>query len=331
MNIALTVANFQSPLQRLLLPAMMLMAVVTFGCNNTPAPPPVEDESAYREVEEEEEKAPEEEPAAPEETAEATEDAPKEEMVAAKEDEKEESSDEKEEENSDPAWGKIVGKFVYDGDPPAREAMDTQGKDAEACEHHDILDKELIVSEDGGIANVVIFAKDVSKIHPSLEDASALEPYVFDQEHCEFLSHVSLVRTGQDVRILNSDPVSHNAAISPFGDEAINPLLPADSEITHKFNREQPVPIPVTCNIHPWMKAWIFPRDNPYAAATNQEGAFEIALVPTGEEIEFRLWQEKAGYLDIDGWERGRKTIKLEPGQTLDLGTIKVAPAVFEK
>ena len=38
-------------------------------------------------------------------------------------------------------------------------------------------------------------------------------------------------------------------------------------------------------------------RHNPYFAVTKPDGTFEIANIPAGVELEFRLWQEKAGSL----------------------------------
>jgi hypothetical protein len=39
---------------------------------------------------------------------------------------------------------------------------------------------------------------------------------------------------------------------------------------------------PVTCSVHPWMRAWIAVSSNPYFAVTGADGAFALNNVPPG-------------------------------------------------
>ena len=77
-------------------------------------------------------------------------------------------------------------------------------------------------------------------------------------------------------------------------------------------------------------------KDNPYMAVTDETGMFEIKDLPTGEWT-FQFWQEAAGYLSdvkVDGkaekWKKGRTELTIAAGEN-DLGTVAVAPALFEK
>ncbi len=83
----------------------------------------------------------------------------------------------------------------------------------------------------------------------------------------------------------------------------------------------------VVCNIHPWMRAWLLPRDNPYAAVSGTDGSFVLAKLPVGE-WEFQAWHEQGGWPRVPGWNRGRFKVRIKPGRN-DLGTIKLAPAQF--
>ena len=51
--------------------------------------------------------------------------------------------------------------------------------------------------------------------------------------------------------------------------------------------------MPVVCNIHPWMKAYILSLDHPYMAVTGEDGTFEIKNMPAGQH-EFQFWHEIA-------------------------------------
>ena len=63
-------------------------------------------------------------------------------------------------------WASLKGRFVFDGTPPAPAEI-TADKDVEVCGKHKLVNEELVVSDDKGIANVVLFvrSKDVT-VHP---------------------------------------------------------------------------------------------------------------------------------------------------------------------
>lgn len=232
-------------------------------------------------------------------------------------------------------WATLKGKFVYDGAPPATKFLETSGKDSETCAKHKVPDESLLVdSASNGIANVLVFARKTPRVHDSQQTA-AKDDAVFDQKECVFLSHVLPVRVGQGVVIKNSDPIGHNTNITTQADVNINPLLPPGEQVKHKFSRQQVVPVPVNCNIHPWMKAYILPRNDSYVAVSRADGSFQIANLPAGEEIEFQAWHERASgsqgaFEPKKDWPKGRFKLKLKAGETKDLGTITVSPRAFK-
>ena len=79
------------------------------------------------------------------------------------------------------------------------------------------------------------------------------------------------------------------------------------------------LPTQVECSIHPWMEAYWLVLDHPYAAITTPDGKFRIEKLPAGEH-DFVVWQENVGYLE-------RPKVKIKPGETTDLGTVKVPVA----
>jgi hypothetical protein len=94
------------------------------------------------------------------------------------------------------------------------------------------------------------------------------------------------------------------------------------------------IPMPVVCNIHPWMKGYILSLDHPYVAVTGDDGTFEIKDIPAGQH-EFQFWHE-SGYLKNVALKgattdaRGRAKLKIAAGQTLDLGDIKVKASALK-
>lgn len=230
-------------------------------------------------------------------------------------------------------WGTLKGRFLFDGAAPAIGRVSTGGKDADMC-GDSVPDQSLLVDPaTKGISNVVVFARKVSR---QKSPETPTEPAIFDQKACLFLTHVLPVRTGQAMKILNSDPKAHNTAISPPGDGNINPQLPGGGETTVSFKRAQNAPVPATCSIHPWMKAFVFPRADGYVAVSGPDGSFEIKDLPAGENIEFMVWHERVGggsgggLVAKSGWNGGRFKLTIPADGVEDLGDIAVPEAAFK-
>ena len=225
-------------------------------------------------------------------------------------------------------WGTLRGRFVYDGTPPQPETI-SPTKDPEVCGKHKLVNEDLVVGADGGLANVIVWVMTKKvPINPEYEP-EADKTVVYDNKGCRFEPHVLAIWTKQKLELHNSDPIGHNSNMAPLGGQAINPLLPPNGVSDYKFETVPAVPVPITCNIHPWMKGWIVARDNPYTAVSKADGTFEVKGLPAGE-LEFRAWQEKSGYIQYSDWNKGRFKFEIKDGDN-DLGTMKLDPAQFNK
>ena len=230
---------------------------------------------------------------------------------------------------ADDAWADLVGRFVYDGKAPERKKLKVD-KDVECCGKFDIRDETLMVDSDGGLQNVFVYVRSRNvTIHPELEK-SAPKRVTLDNRDCIFKPHcMTIWYAKQEFFIVNSDPVAQNVAYSPIGDTPVNIVIPVGKDATWKFGRRQILPVPIACNYHPWESGYVLPREDPYAAVSAKDGVFRIAKLPAGK-IEFQVWHERVGYLETPEWSKGRFQMTLKPGVN-DLGTITLAPAIFEK
>lgn len=223
----------------------------------------------------------------------------------------------------------LVGRFQYEGDAPPRKKL-TVDKDVDCCGKFDIRDESLMVGDDRGLANVYVYVRS-RRVDVLPQAAERVDKRVtLDNLDCIFQPHcMSIWIERQEFYIVNSDPVAQNVAFSPLGDLPANIIMPVGADATWTFRRSQTLPVPIACNYHPWESAYLLPRDNPYVAVSAADGTFQIANLPPGE-LEFQLWQERLGYLDIPQWPKGRFTVTLKPGVN-DLGTVRLDPSLFDK
>jgi len=189
-----------------------------------------------------------------------------------------------------PGDGRISGKVSFTGTPAKPKVVDMSKEPACAKLHVDpLLTEDLVVGDGGGIRNVLVY------VSSGLVDTSAAPaaPALFDQQGCNYTTHVLAFRIGQEVKISNSDPFSHN----------IHPL----AKINREWNRIQPPGTPafsyaydkeeiitVKCNIHPWMHGYFAVMKNGNFAVTREDGKFELPALPPGKYT-VTAWQETLG------------------------------------
>jgi plastocyanin len=231
-------------------------------------------------------------------------------------------------------WGTLQGRLVVEGSVPEPTVI-TPNKDVEYCGQHQIVDETLVPGENGGLPNafVYLYTKrgQTVAIHPDLESAD--ETVVLDNKGCRFEPHVLLVRTGQAFEIHNDDPgIGHNTNAQLLANPTFNETVSNDVPIKKTFEKSEPYPANVSCNVHPWMKSHLLIRDNPYMVITGEDGSFEIANIPAGQH-EFIFWHESTGNLKNVSLgsagktdRRGRAKLKIPAGDTLDLGDVKIPP-----
>jgi hypothetical protein len=203
----------------------------------------------------------------------------------------------------DPATaGVIKGKIQLTGRKPAPKLVSLDADPACAKLHAGGR-----IAHDNGLANVFVYLK------TGLEGktfAVPAEPVVIDQKGCWFAPRVIGIRKGQPFRVTNSDPVTHNIHPQPRSNRDWNQSqAPGDPPLARKFTAPE-IMIPVKCNVHNWMRAWIGVVEHPYFTVTGADGSFEIRNVPPGLYT-VEAWQEDLGFATLP--------VKLSASATQDL------------
>jgi plastocyanin len=139
---------------------------------------------------------------------------------------------------------------------------------------------EVVLVKDGKLANVFVYVKEGLPVGTF---AVSAEPVVLDQKGCRYNPHVLGIMAGQPLKVTNTDTADHNIHDMPSKNPPFNESqMPTDKPITKTFATPEMM-IPVQCNQHPWMRAYINVMTNPYFAVSAADGSFEIKNLPPGE------------------------------------------------
>ena len=129
--------------------------------------------------------------------------------------------------------------------------------------------------------------------NPSGKIEVPAKPFTVDQKGLLFIPHVIVVPQGATVEFLNSDSVQHNVFWSGIsGNKKLGKNLgtwPKGEKRTFKFDNSGVVPL--LCNVHPEMSAYVVVVPTSYYATTNANGEYKIEGVPDGPH-NVTFWHE---------------------------------------
>jgi Carboxypeptidase regulatory-like domain len=177
--------------------------------------------------------------------------------------------------------GEITGKVTFDGAKPklSRIMMD---QDPVCVKKHTgaVYAEDGEVNGNGTVPNVFVYVKSGADKYSFATPSDAV---TLDQDGCMYTPHVLGVMVGQDFKVVSSDATTHNIHPMPKDNREWNESQPPGAAPIEKTFARAEIMIPVKCNQHPWMRAYVGVVKNPFFAVTGSDGTFTIKGLPPGD------------------------------------------------
>lgn len=253
----------------------------------------------------------------------------------------------------EPGKGVLKGKITLKGKPDLTALTnqlhdEMKKKDTEYCmkgTEPETTEFTFRVSDKGLLGNVFVWVVPAPGTFFKVDKKQLDElPKTVDthQPHCAFLPHClfhfpeyksdpknprARKQTGQTWVIHNDATVGHNTNFAGGSkNKGENLTLAAKSE--KKIDNLQPdsKEVTISCNIHPWMRGYMWVVDTPYYAVSHSDtyegkskveksdpkfGTYEIKGLPAGK-VRVIAWHEKLGYLNQGGGKGEEIEIKAD-------------------
>jgi plastocyanin len=187
----------------------------------------------------------------------------------------------------------ITGVVNFEGTAPAPTPVKMESDpvcNAATADAKPESTQEVVVT-DGKLGNVFVYVSGgmEGKTFPPPSETAEI-----DQQGCRYHPHVIGVMVGQPLKIKNNDATLHNVHGTPAKNKQFNIAQATqgkENEVT--FDQEE-VMIPVSCDVHGWMRSYVGVLPHPFFATSGTDGAFSIKGLPPGDYT-LTAWHEKLG------------------------------------
>ena len=189
----------------------------------------------------------------------------------------------------------VTGKVNFTGEKPTPKTIDMSANPVCARAHTTAQkSEEAIVNDNGTLRYTFVWIKSGL---PDKQWPVPTTPVSLTQDGCMYKPHVIGVMTGQGIEIKNDDATNHNIHPLPKINQEWNESQPPKGDPKVKSFAREEVMIPVKCNVHPWMRAYIGVVSHPFFDVTGDDGTFTIKNLPAGTYT-LQAWHETYGTMD---------------------------------
>jgi len=186
----------------------------------------------------------------------------------------------------------VSGVIHFTGTAPANPKIDMSQESVCAGKYTTPPTDPQFVVADGKLGNVFVYVK--SGLPAGATYPAPSTPVEIDQRGCLYHPRVFGVQVDQDILIKNDDAVLHNIKAVPTTNRGFNISQPSAGMTSKRKFSSQEVMVPLECNVHGWMHAWVGVLPHPFFSTSGADGSFSIKNLPAGTYT-IEAWHEKLG------------------------------------
>jgi len=199
--------------------------------------------------------------------------------------------------------GTVSGKVTYTGTAARQRPID-MGKEPSCAKQHatSVTSETVVTGPNNALQNVVVY---VSSGAPD-EGQVPSQAVTFEQKGCQYIPHVLVMHTNQELKIVNDDQTSHNIhPLAKVNREWNKSQPPGTAPIVDKYDK--PEFISVKCNVHPWMHGEFAVLSTNHYDVSKGGGEFKLPDLPPGKYT-ITAWHEDYGTQTADVTITGNET-----------------------
>jgi len=111
---------------------------------------------------------------------------------------------------------------------------------------------------------------------------------------------------GSTVDVINSDKALHNVRAQAGDVKLMNYAMPIPGHVVPTKLQKDGM-FKVSCDVHPWMRAWLVVLPTAAFAVTGEDGRYGIADLPPGRH-RIKIWHERLGEREAEVQIRADET-----------------------
>src|ERR1051325_46814 len=202
----------------------------------------------------------------------------------------------------------LLGTISFSGTPPKPWRIDMSAD--EICERvNPDLATDWVIVNDRKLANVFVYVRGESLNSYSFDAPGA--DVTLEHKGCRYVPHVLGMQMQQTLKIVNSDPTTHNTHITPRNNGDWNQSQPPGAVALERRFALPELFIPIKDNQHPWEKAYVGVFSHPFFSVSGTDGSYRISGLPAGQYTVV-AWHERLGEQTFDVFLAGSEQKNLD-------------------
>jgi plastocyanin len=188
--------------------------------------------------------------------------------------------------------GTIHGTVQYGGTAPQPAVLQMAADPYCVTAHagQTVLSEQLVVNDNNTVRWTFIHLSATGGALP----AGTAETVELDQVGCMYQPHVLGMQAGATIRVVNSDQTLHNVNAQPRNNRSFNVAQPIPGMAIERTFENPEIMVPVRCDVHPWMQAYVGVVPHNFFAVSGDDGSFSLDGVPPGDYV-LEAWHESLG------------------------------------